>query len=190
MSSIPGSPASLLQNLCGRPAAADWERFVALFAPLLSRWGRRLGVPAGDLEDLLQEVFTLLVRKLPEFRYDPQRSFRGWLWTVFVHHAQAWRKRQAHALPLSAGQLEALSSPDNVEEAGEVEYRRALLDRAMRLARADFPETTWRIFWELAVEGRPGVEVARRFGVTPNAVYLARGRVLARLRHELAGLDL
>ena len=41
----------------------------------------------------------------------------------------------------------------------------------------------------VAVEGRSGVEVARQFGVTPNAVYLARGRVLARLREELADLD-
>lgn len=182
------TPASLLERLRQRPDEQHWERFVSLFAPLLSRWGARLGVPADDLEDLLQEVFALLVRKLPEFRYDPQKSFRAWLWTVFHRHTIAWRKRQSRGLPLSDEQVEALSSPDNVAEATEAEYRRVLIDRALRLARTDFPELTWHIFWQLTVEGQPGVEVARRFGVTPNAVYLARGRILARLRQELDGL--
>lgn len=182
------TPASLLEQLRQHPNELHWERFVALFAPMLARWGTRLGVPAGDLEDLLQEVFTLLVRKLPEFRYDPGKSFRAWLWTVFHRHTLAWRKRRSRDLPLSDGQLEALASPDNVAEATEAEYRRALLDRALQLVRTDFPEQTWHIFWQLTVEARPGVEVARRFGVTPNAVYLARGRVLARLRQELAEL--
>lgn len=160
-----------------------------LFTPLLSRWAHRLGVPAADAEDVLQEVFTLLFRKLPEFRYDPQQSFRAWLWTVFHRHTIAWRKRQKRDLAMSAEQLEALSSADNVAEASEAEYRRFLLDRVMQLVQTDFPKQTWQMFWQVAVEGRTSVDVAREFGVTPNAVYLSRGRVLARLREELVGLD-
>lgn len=82
-----------------------------------------------------------------------------------------------------------MASPDGVDEATEAEYRRVLLDRALRLVQTDYPEATWRMFWQTAVEGRPGVEVARDFGVTPNAVYLARGRILARLREQLAEID-
>ena len=77
------TPISLLRRLCRSPAEPDWERFVALFTPLLSRWGRRLSVPPPDIEDLLQDVFTVLFRKFPEFQYDPSKSFRAWLWTVF-----------------------------------------------------------------------------------------------------------
>lgn len=183
------TPISLLERLCRQPNDAHWERFVRLFTPLLGRWGYRLGVPPADTEDLLQEVFTLLFRKLPEFRLDPGKSFRAWLWTVFHHQTIAWRKRQTRLLAMSVEQLEALASPDSVDEATEEEYRRHLLDRAMQIVRTDFPDQTWQIFWELAVEGRSGVEVAGQFGVTPNAVYLARGRVLARLREELADLD-
>lgn len=183
------TPVSLLERICRRPDEPSWERFVILFTPLLSRWAERLGVPAAEKEDLLQEVFTLLLRRLPEFRYDPQQSFRAWLWTVFHRHTLAWRKRQQRALPLSPDQLEALASPDNVAEASESEYRRVLCERALRLVRTDFPPQTWQLFWQVSVEGRPGVEVARELGVSANAVYLARGRVLARLREELAELD-
>lgn len=183
------TPVSLLERLCRQPDEQHWERFLVLFSPLLSRWGRRLGVPPADTEDLLQEVFTILFRKLPEFRYDPSKSFRAWLWTVFHRQTLAWRKRQARNLPLTPEQIESLTSPDSILEATEAEYRHVLHDRALHIVRADFPERTWEIFWRVTVEGRPGVEVAREFDVTPNAVYLARGRVLARLREALADLD-
>jgi RNA polymerase sigma-70 factor (ECF subfamily) len=183
------TPASLLERLCRRPDEPHWERFVLLFTPVLAGWGNRLGVPSPDTEDLLQEVYSDLFRQLPSFRYDPAKSIRAWLWTVFHRRVIAWRRRQARELPVSANQLEALASPDSVAEASEAEYRRVLIDRVLHVIRTDFPAQTWQIFWEVAVDGRPGTEVARRFGVTANAVYLARGRVLARLREELTDLD-
>ena len=183
------TPVSLLDRLCQKPDEPHWERFVVLFTPILSRWGNRLGVPETDTEDLLQGVYTILFRKLPEFRYDPSKSFRGWLWTLFHRQTIVWRKRQLRDLPLSLKQLEALASPDSVAEATEAEYRRALVNRVLQLIRTDFPEQTWRIFWQVTVDGRPGIEVAKKHAVTPNTVYLARGRVLARLRQELTDLD-
>jgi RNA polymerase sigma-70 factor (ECF subfamily) len=183
------TPVSLLERLYRSPDESHWERFVALFTPILARWSHRLGVPAADTEDLLQEVFTLLFRKLPEFHYDPSKSFRAWLWTVFHHQTIAWRKRQTRELPLTVKQLEALESPDSVSEASEAEYRRALIARILQIIQKDFPPQTWQVFWELAVKGRPGVDVAKQFGLTANAVYLIRGRVLSRLRQELADLD-
>ena len=183
------TPVSLLERLCRQPNEGHWQRFVVLFTPLLSRWGNRLGVPPTDTEDVLQEVYTTLFRKLPEFRYDPSKSFRAWLWTVFHRQTLAWRKRQTRNLPLSVKQLEALESPDSVAEASEAEYRRYLIGRILKVIKTDFPEQSWKIFWRLSVEGRPGVEVAKQFGVSANAVYLIRGRVLARLRQELVDLD-
>lgn len=183
------TPASLLHRLCQQPVDRDWERFVLLFTPMLSRWAHRLGVPAADVEDVLQETFTLLVRTFPQFRYNPQQSFRAWLWTIFHRHVSGWRKRQTRNLALSDAQVASLASADNVAEAAEEEYRRALLDRALQLVQTDFPQQTWQMFLQVAVAGRPSVEVAREFGVTANAVYLARGRILARLREELLGLD-
>src|SRR3954471_13417268 len=147
------TPATLLHRLCAQPAASDWERFVRLFTPLLEGWARRLGVSAGDAEDLLQETFVLLIRKLPEFRYDPARSFRAWLWTVFRHTALAWRKRQPRPGPALA-QLDECSAPDMIAEATEAEYRRYLLGRIVQLVQTDFPPLTWQIFRQVAIEGQ------------------------------------
>lgn len=182
------TPATLLHRLCERPIPGDWERFVRLFTPLLRRWAARFGVPDSSVEDLLQELFVLLIRKLPEFRLDPTRSFRAWLWTVFRRTILAWQQRQPPLGP-TGQQLAERSTPDHIEEATETEYRDYLLSRILQIVQADFPETTWRIFQQVAIAGRPAADVAEEMQVTVNAVYLARSRVLARLREELAGLD-
>src|SRR5438105_7898615 len=82
------TPLSLLEQL-RRPAPSEaWQRFVRLYTPLLFYWVRRLGLPAQDAADVVQEVFAALVPRLPEFRYDPHRSFRGWLWTVTLNRSE------------------------------------------------------------------------------------------------------
>ena len=182
------TPATLLHRLCDQPRTGDWERFVRLFTPLLRRWAVRFGVNDSSVEDLLQELFVLLIRKFPEFRHDPSRSFRAWLWTVFRHSVLAWQKRQPASGP-ALEHLAELSAPDGMIEATEAEYRNYLLSRVMQIVQTDFPATTWQIFQQVVIAGKPGVEVAQELNVSVNAVYLARSRVLARLREELADLD-
>jgi RNA polymerase sigma-70 factor (ECF subfamily) len=53
---------------------------------------------------------------------------------------------------------------------------------------SDFQPATWRACWEHVAEGRPAAEVAAELGMTEGAVYVARCRVLRRLRSELEGL--
>jgi RNA polymerase sigma-70 factor (ECF subfamily) len=83
------TPVSLLERLRHPDQPAAWERFVELYTPLLCHWARRLGLRGPDGADFVQDVFTVLVQKLPEFRYDPGKRFRGWLWTVTVN---TWRE--------------------------------------------------------------------------------------------------
>jgi RNA polymerase sigma-70 factor (ECF subfamily) len=47
---------------------------------------------------------------------------------------------------------------------------------------------TWQACWEFVVRDRPAAAVAAELGITVNAVYLAKSRVLRRLREELQGL--
>jgi RNA polymerase sigma-70 factor (ECF subfamily) len=181
------TPASLLERLREPSAAADWERFVQLYTPLLCLWARRLGLEGPEADDLVQDVFTTLVQKLPDFRYDPGLRFRGWLWTLTLNKHRDRRRRPQ--VGVAAGdELADVAGPDETAAVEEAEYRQYLVRRAVELMQAEFTPTTWKAFWECVVRGRPGGEVARELGVTENAVYLAKGRVLRRLRAELAGL--
>ena len=70
----------------------------------------------------------------------------------------------------------------------EREYRQFVLGQALRIMSADFEPATWQACWETVVAGRPPAEVAAELGITVNAVYLAKSRVLGRLRQDLEGL--
>jgi RNA polymerase sigma-70 factor (ECF subfamily) len=183
------TPVSLLQRLRRQPAREDWERLVSMYTPLLYYWARRAGLQQTDAADLVQDVLSILVKKLPDFEYDPARSFRSWLRTILLNE---WRKRRrrpniATASP-SDPRLAEVALTDETELLSEEEYRARLTARALELMRSLFHETTWRACWELVVNERPGAEVAAELGLSLDAVYAARSRVLRRLRQELAGL--
>src|SRR5262249_2341459 len=126
---------------------------------------------------------------LPDFEYDRHKSFRKWLHTVALNQWRNTRKRRGRqSLAGQPEALDALVAPDEFTAATEDEYRRYVVGRALQLMQAKFQATTWQACWEFVVRGRPAAEVARELGVTVNAVYIAKWRVQARLRQELAGL--
>ncbi|MBI1915564.1 MAG: sigma-70 family RNA polymerase sigma factor [Planctomycetes bacterium] len=183
------TPVSLLERLRQPADRAAWDRLVELYTPLLCDWTRRLGLQESDAADLVQDVFTILVQKLPEFTYDRHKSFRGWLWTVTVNKCREMqRRRTARARSADTAALGAVSVPDTTEAIDEAEYRQYLVRRAMELMRSEFQPASWQAFWECVVNERPAAEVAGELGLSENAVYLAKGRVLRRLRRELEGL--
>ncbi len=176
---------SLLQKL-RRPSAPDaWDRLVRLYTPLLFYWARRQGLQETDAADLVQDVLVVLVRKLPEFQYQPGRSFRGWMRTVLLN---TWRDRPRRGAPAPLDSAVQPAVPADVDGLEEREYRLYVLGQALRLMAADFAPATWQACWETVVCGRPAAEVAAELGLSVNAVYLAKSRVLSRLRQDLDGL--
>jgi RNA polymerase sigma-70 factor (ECF subfamily) len=182
------TPVSLLERLRGPADPVAWERFVRLYTPLIYAWGRRAGLQPADAADLVQDVLTILVRKLTEFTYDKDRSFRGWLRLVTLNKwRDRGRRRAARPAEADGDQLEAIAAPAE-DSFAEVEYRQLLVARALELMQAEFQPATWKACWELVVNSRPAADVAHELGLSENAVYLAKGRVLRRLRRELEGL--
>jgi RNA polymerase sigma-70 factor (ECF subfamily) len=145
-----------------------------------------MGLQHADAVDLVQDVFTALVQKLPEFSYDRHRRFRGWLWTVTRNK---WREKcRRRALPLDHGRRpDELPGPEDAS-LEEAEFRRHLLGQVLPGLRDDFHPSTWKAFWEHVAAGRPAAAVAADLGVTVAAVYKAKVRVLSRLHKELADL--
>ncbi len=182
------TPLSLLERL-RQPSAPDaWARFVRLYTPLLYYWARRAGLNESDAADLVQEVFALLVEKLPSFQYDRSGSFRSWLRTVTLNK---WRERARRAaLPMApqGNGLDGAALADPLEAFWDAEYREHLVGQALRIMRAEFQPATWQACWEHVVSGKSAAEVATELNLTPGAVRAAKFRVLSRLRQELDGM--
>lgn len=180
---------NLLRRLKTQSDESAWERFTQLYVPLIFYWSRQHGLSADDAADLVQDVLSTLVVKLPAFEYDAQKRFRGWLHTITLNRARDWDRRQrirpgnGHSSFME--QLPATSTPDLFDED---EYRAYLVERARRLIAAEFEPVTWDACWKYVTEDRPAEDVARELGISANAVRVAKCRVLKRLREELAGL--
>ncbi|VTT98385.1 rna polymerase sigma70 : RNA polymerase sigma factor, sigma-70 family OS=Singulisphaera acidiphila (strain ATCC BAA-1392 / DSM 18658 / VKM B-2454 / MOB10) GN=Sinac_4755 PE=4 SV=1: Sigma70_r2 [Gemmataceae bacterium] len=180
--------ASLLVRVRHLGDVEAWTRFVRTYSPVLHGWARHMGLQHDDAVDLVQDVFAVLVQKLPEFNYDSHKRFRGWLWTVT---RRRWVERRRRAvLPLDPGRdpndVPAPAPP--VPELDEAEFRAYMLKHVVPTLRGNFHDSTWRAFWKHVVEGRPVAEVAGEEGLSVAAVYKAKLRVTASLQKALADL--
>ena len=163
-----------------------WTR-LSISTRLISYWARATG--PEETADLVQDVLTVLVRKLPEFQYDSQKSFRGWLRTVTLNKWRENRRRRAIDLhQVSDSELAEIIGPEVEDTFWQIEYQQQLVSRALKLMQAEFQAKTWKACWECVVAGKPATDVARELELSVAAVYAAKSRVLRRLREELAGL--
>jgi RNA polymerase sigma-70 factor (ECF subfamily) len=182
------TPVSLLKRVQHQGRPEDWNRLVDLCSPLLYGWARRKGLPEPDAADLVQDVFALLLHKLPEFHYDPSRTFRGWLKQVALNKLYETQRRRRPPRPVPQAILEGASPGDEPDPFWELDYRQELVRRALEIMQSQFQPRTWQACWEHVVSGRSAAEVAADLGMSPGAVYVAKSRVLRRLRQELEGL--
>jgi RNA polymerase sigma-70 factor (ECF subfamily) len=187
----PTTRVSLLVRLRDAGDAAAWQEFVRLYAPLVYRYGRRHGLQDADAGDLTQEVLRAVSAAVGRLAYDPARgTFRGWLYTLARHKLCDLRER-AGRQPRGSGDsgvravLEGQPAPED-EDQWDRDYRETVFAWAAERVRPAVSDTTWQAFWRTAVEGRSGKEVAGELGLTVAAVYLARGRVMARLKEQVA----
>jgi RNA polymerase sigma-70 factor (ECF subfamily) len=183
------TPVSLLIRLSQPSDEEAWRRFAALYSPLLFYWLQRLGCPTSDASDLVQDVLIEVFRNIDRYRKEPGKRFRGWLWTVTRNK---WRERlrRDSGSPRAGIEFdgEVADPRSDLDDWIDANYQKYVIDRALRLMKNDFEETTWQACWDHVVEGRDPSEVAQALGMTVNAVYLAKSRVLRRLRQELEGL--
>jgi RNA polymerase sigma-70 factor (ECF subfamily) len=188
----PATRHSLIARLADRADAAAWSEFVALYEPLIRRLALHKGLQEADAGDLCQDVFQVVARAIDRWDPDPARgSFRGWLSRITRNLLINFLTRHLNQ-PRGSGStsmqelLEAQPAADPAATAiFEAEYRWRLFECAASTVRGDFTPSTWQAFWRTAVEGRGPAVVASELGMSLGSVYVARSRVLARLRRSL-----
>ncbi len=188
------SVSSTLLKLLKTDDPNAWRRLLRLFGPVVYGWCRQTGLQSHDASDVGQEVFRAVAAGISRFQRERKGdSFRGWLWTITRSKIQDhWRRRQSR--PEARGgssareQMERIPAPDWHESADSTDGGASVSRRALEFLRAEFGERTWRAFWRTTVGRQRPEEVAAALGTTVNAVYLARSRVLRRLREEFGEL--
>jgi len=180
--------ATLLERLRDGADPLAWDQFFQRYWRLIYTSARRRGCSEPTAEEIVQEVVLAVFEQRQAFRYDPSRGrFRDWLAAV-VRNTVARQRRQpsqrvrgqggdtpdvARDLPSTEPQADAL---------WEAAFEQAMLAILLDIVRREVSPETYQAFELVALNEMPGAKVAQITGLTRNAVYLARKRVLRRLQ--------
>lgn len=186
--SQPQTRASLLIRLRDVRDADAWELFVETYGPLINRYCRRHGLQEADAVDVSQDVLIKFVQAVRTFEYQPGRGrFRDWLGALVRSRLAEFYARKGRAVDIgnALGADFDANLPGMVPAEWPVQFHDHLLRLAMERARTDFEPQNWRAFEMAWIENRPASEVARLLSITVSTVYVAKFRVLERLRKEV-----
>tara|TARA_A100001391_G_scaffold204082_2_gene198434 strand:+ start:404 stop:964 length:561 start_codon:yes stop_codon:yes gene_type:complete len=175
-------------------APQAWNRLVTTFGPIVYRWCRASHVPMSDAADVVQEVFSRVVRGIGNFeRQKNAGSFRSWLATITRNRTADYFRRAAksqaavggtnamNALEQLAESVDSTITPESIQGA----FTRQLLTQV----RVEFETITWTAFWLTTMEGKSASEAAEATGLSRASVYQAKSRVLRRLRQRLCEVE-
>lgn len=173
----------------------SWRLFVELYAPLIRAWLRRRDLLGTDADDVAQEVLAIVMRKIRDFEHSRRPgAFRTWLKAITINCLRDyWKTRRNRPLPVGDDVFQdtigQLSDPNSgLSKQWDLEHDRHVLQGLLRQIQGDFAPNTWAAFCGVVLEGRTPDEVAKGLGVTVNAVFIAKSRVLKRLRERGEGL--
>jgi RNA polymerase sigma factor (sigma-70 family) len=196
MAEAPQTRVTLLTRLKDGGDTQAWREFVHLYGPVVYGFARKRGLQDADAADLMQEVLRSVARNAEKMEYDPTRgTFRGWLYTVTrnkIYNFLSGQKNKPKASGDSGAQERLDSVPSRLPEEDpdwDIEYQRRMSAKAMERVEGEFQKNTWKAFMGTAVQGRSAAEVGSELKMTAGAVYVAKSRVLARLREEVQRLQ-
>ena len=173
----------ILERLQGREDPEAWRALCTHFDPVIRGFARQLGLNAQDAEDAAQETLATLVKGLRNGRYDRTKGrLSAWLFGVarnVVLHLRSHRPREQ---ALGTQYDDRLPDDRAMQMTWDGQWQRVLLGHGLAQVRGETDPNVFEAFRLYCLEERPVDEVAERLGMSRNAVYIAKSRVLTSLR--------
>lgn len=181
--------ASLLQRLRNERDVIAWEEAMSIYGPLVLRMAMHQGLQRADAEDVVQEVFSAVLESLDKWLEQDKRSgFRRWLLGICRNtslNAINRKPKGGVGVGGTSGIEELANLPlsrEALESEFDVEFKKQVYQWAARRVRKEVTETTWLAFERTHLHGVPIEQAARELGMVAGNVYVARSRVMKRLR--------
>lgn len=194
MDQLPETNENLIARVKQASDAAAWDEFLAIYRPVVYRLARSRGLQDADAEDLTQQVFISIAWAIE--RWEPAEGmppFRAWLYRIArnaILKAVTRKKPDIGAGSTSIQELlQEIPEPDEEITAAFVrESRREAFRWVANDVRGEFTAATWSMFWETSVEGRSVADIAVSHRRSAGAVYIARYRVMQRIKERVGEL--
>lgn len=185
----------LLAGLRDSGNDAIWQTYVDRYRPLIVDYARRFGAQPADADDIAQQALAAFAAAYRRGAYDRRRGrLRDWLFGIVRRQLRNWYRRRGR-------EVQAAGGPDGTDFFAQIEddgrlrlqwderWRSSVLEQCLNQARAEVHATTWDAFELFALRGWPATRVAEHLGITENAVFGAKRRLLSRIRRLRPDVD-
>ncbi len=191
MKSTPDTRYSLIAKLRDSQDVQAWNEFASIYQPLIFRVVIARGLQYADATDVTQEVLARVAKVVEQF--DPSHAnvtFRGWLYriarNITVDFLRKQNRDRAQTSLDQSTDLSALTSPTAGESAEfRLQFEKQIFWVVAQNVRSQVETKTWQAFWETEIERRPVADLAQELKLSVGAVYIARSRVLAKLKKQV-----
>ncbi|WP_202908817.1 RNA polymerase sigma factor [Roseimaritima ulvae] len=184
--------ASLILRL-GDPADdLAWAEFLQIYEPMLLRLARRWGLQQADAREVVQETLLAVANAIPKYKRHPhQGAFRGWLATITRNKLADHLTRRRRQVQGSGDSNVQHWLDQQADEASKVSLwdwnqKQQIFAWAAAKVRRQVNATTWEAFERTSIQGEAVSKVAKELKIREGMVYVARSRVMARLRSAVA----
>jgi RNA polymerase sigma-70 factor (ECF subfamily) len=188
--------STILQRLRDFDDRSAWQRFHARFFRPLTSFALRSGLDRTEAEDLAQDVLMAFAEGHRRGQYKPgEGRLSSWLFGIAYRQICSRRRkaqREAQHTDPDAGRASRLVNVPDDHEASQIwnaEWEAATLETCLAHVRTEVAPNTLRAFELTVREGRTAEQAAAELQMTRDAVYVAKHRVLKRLRALLDELD-
>ncbi len=189
MNKIPDTRVSLILRLAEASDVTAWQEFAEIYTPALLTLVQRRGLQKADAEDVVQEILFGVARSIGRFEPDASRAkFRTWLCRITRNLIADFMEGKGRQPPQSEPHAEsALVDRQTSSAQAEIdsEVRASIFRIATRRVKQRVESKTWQAFELTALENQPTEQVARKLGLSPGALYVAKCRVMKAIRLEV-----
>ncbi len=186
---------TLLEGLKNRQDSRAWQRFMARYEPMVMAFARKLGLNDTDAQDVCQETMLGFIQAYGDGRYDRDKGrLRSWLFGIAHRKAIDMKRRRAREIVVgdktdASAFLGRIESPDQAKEIWEQQWQRSVLRACLEEVSKDLSPNTVKAFDLYVFEQWPVEKVAEQLGISQNAVYIAKTRVMERVRKIKAEME-
>ena len=178
----------LLDELRMTNDTSAWSQFCNHFQPVVVQFAKQLGLSAVDAEDAAQETMATFFKAFSSGRYDPRKGrLSSWLFGVanrVILNLRGHRPLERLVPDKTTGTSfwDLVQDDHSIRQTWETEWRQMVLKKCLEQVQREFDARVFRASELYAVRGISVEEVCNELEISRNAVYIAKSRILVRLR--------
>lgn len=180
------TPPSLVLRIRDHSDAEAWTEFIDVYSSLIYDFCRSRSLQSSDAADVTQEVLLRVAKAIRSFEYDRSKGlFRDWLAKIAINEVRRFvtRRSNVNTPPVDLDQRSG-----SLESSWNERFQQHIFSKALERSQLHFAAETWRMFERSWIDKLPVEQVAAELETSIDRIYVARNRVLKRLRYEVAML--